>query len=138
MHFSVAGQCIGSDSPVSALFFFLRGQLEQPAVTRILQKRVGVAQSGAAGSSQPRSVFSRCSCRPVPFWAISQAFLFWATQLRSALGPWVSGEVRCSSAGCWRRLRQPGCAGLGRGSLRRLPCPGSSPPGRSEVLWCST
>lgn len=47
MHFTVAGQCIGNDNSVSALI--LKEQLEQPVVTKSLQKPAGVAQNWAAG-----------------------------------------------------------------------------------------
>lgn len=69
MPFSAAGQCAGTDSPVSALFFLLKEQLEQPVVTKTLQKSVVASQSRVADSGQPRSVspFSACSQRPLGF-----------------------------------------------------------------------
>lgn len=133
LRFSAAGQRIGTDRPVSALFFFLKEQLERPVVTKTLEGSARVAVSRAAACSEPRGVW------PSWDWPISQGCLVCPTQLRPARGGvhglWGLTEGAGGAAGSCAEPSPWVCAGqrqLGWDPLQ--PASPASLPSRSTAL----
>lgn len=141
LRFSAAGQCIGTDRPVSALFFLLKEQLERPVVTKTSQGSARAAASRAAACSEPRGVW------PSWNWTVSQGCLGCPTQPRPAgagvhdLLGLTEGAGAAASAWLCRARPLGACGAEAAGPGRPAACVPTSLPGRStapgDSAWVS-